>query len=1156
MARINSETSENSKFFGSISASVPFKNLLTKSKQKTILNRLSKLRSDGENIAPVDPNIQIPDPPLSASISLPKKKPPSKVKINPQTEELVAHVVHEKVPEAPDPSVKVVVRIRPANGLRIGDTLVSKVSKNSLSIDERKYTFDSVFDSDSTQEDVYQLVGAPLVKDALSGYNTSILAYGQTGSGKSYTMWGSPSAMVEGPTVGGPQGIVPRIFQNLFSEIQKEQGNTDGKIINYQCRCSFLEVYDEKISDLLDPTQRGLEIKDDAKNGFYVENLTEEYVTCYEDVTQIVIKGLSNRKTGTTRINLKSSRSHVMFTCIIESWCKESSSKCFGSSKTSRISLVDLAGFERNILEDASRQHVKEGKYIKKSTSQLGRLVNILAEGSLSGKSDEDPCRSSSLTHLLRESFGGNAKLSIICTISPDKKSSSETVSTLRFGLRARLMKNEPVVNEITEDDVNDLSDQIRQLKEELMRAKSSTSNSINSSSHGYFQGGNVRASLNQLRLSLNRSLILPCVENNSNENVTVNEDDVEELKLQIDNNIRSSREDNMKEDSVYSAEGCETELTCEHYLSCGEESENEEEINSSVGSISVDPPSSAVLLEPVLSESPKIKNSQRKSLMFPPNHEDVVGQSSQHQPDNIKSSLRSSRIFAGPTEPLAASLHKGLQVIDYHQRNSAPARSSVSFSFEHLALKPCLKADKAVDASVQTSHEGQSLDQPSADTFVCIRCRGKESNGVETTKDMEEESTLVNEREKELNSVCKDQAAQIEHLNRKLEQCKCMLDQNTKNRLPPINEDEPQKFHSETKLLTWNLYDNHESEFIKEKCEIKEVQNSSSIRATNSLTSADDDDREALLKEIEILKNKLQYHRTDPPTRRSSDKLRSSLLSQSIQLRRSFVNSGEEFEKEREKWMEMESEWISLTDELRIDIESNRRRAERVEVELALEKKSTEELDDALKRSVVGHARMIEHYTELQEKYNEMVEKHRAVMEGVAEVKRAAAKASAGAKGRHGARFAKALTAELSALRVERERERELLKKENRSLKIQLKDTAEAVHAAGEVLVRLREAEEAFRLAEEKNVMVEGENEKLRRQMDKLKRKHKMEMITMKQYLAESRLPEAALRRPSPPLYREDSDIGQQNNASFADGDDDQAWRAEFGAIYQEQHY
>ncbi|KAL3614687.1 hypothetical protein CASFOL_041444 [Castilleja foliolosa] len=1131
MARPNSEISENSRFFGSITASAPFKSLLMKSKQKAISIRRSKFRSDGENIAPVDPNIQLRDPPLSASTSFPKKSP-SKVKIIPQVNEITSSVVHKQVPEDPDPPVKVVVRIRPAKGLGIGDTSVSKVSKNSLYVSERNYTFDTVFDSDSTQGDIYQLVGAPLVKDALSGYNTSILAYGQTGSGKSYTMWGPPSAMVEGPSVTGPQGIVPRIFQNLFSEIQKEQGNSDGKMINYQCRCSFLEVYDEKIGDLLDPTQRDLEIKDDAKNGFYVENLTEEYVTCYEDVTQILIKGLSNRKTGTTRINSKSSRSHIMFTCIIESWCKESSSKCFGSSKISRISLVDLAGFERNILDDASRQHVKEGKCIKKSTSQLGRLVNILAEGSQSGKSDEVPYRSSRLTHLLRESFGGNAKLSIICTISPDNKSSSETVSTLRFGQRAKLMKNEPVVNEISEDDVNDLSDQIRNLKEELMRAKSSTSNSLSSSTHGYFRGGNVRASLNQLRLSLNRSLILPCVEKESEANLCINEDDVKELKLQIDN-IDDS--ENGESTLLYSAEGCETELTCEHYLSCSEESENEETNSSETqaeifrGSISIDPPSSTVLLEPMLSESPKIKNSQRKSLVFPPIHEDEVVDSCENQlPDISKSSLRSSKIFAGPTESLEVSLHRGLQIIDYHQRNSAPARSSVSFSFENLALKPCLKADK----------ENASSDQQSAAPLVCVRCQGNDN------KDMD--LALAIEKEKEqLNSVCKDQAAQIEHLNKKLEQCTCMI----KNQLSPINEDEPNKCQppntETTKLLTWNGDENHEPEFIKERCEIKQVQD----------LSIPEDDRESLLREIETLKNKLHFY-TDSSTRRSSDKLRSSLLSRSIHLRKSFAqgnninnnSSGEEFEKEREKWMEMESEWISLTDELRIDIESNRRRAEQVEMELTLEKKCTEELDDALKRSVVGHARMIEHYAELQEKYNEMVEKHQAVMEGVGEIKRAALKA--GAKGRNGARFAKALTAELSALRVERERERDFLRKENRSLKIQLKDTAEAVHAAGEVLVRLREAEEAAKLAEDKNAGIEEENEKLRRQMEKLKRKHKMEMITMKQYLAESRLPEAALRSP---LYREDS-LQNNGSSSFAD-DDDQAWRAEFGAIYQE-HY
>lgn len=262
--------------------------------------------------------------------------------------------------------------------------------------------------------------------------------------------------------------------------------------------------------------------------------------------------------------------------------------------------------------------------------------------------------------------------------------------------------------------------------------------------------------------------------------------------------------------------------------------------------------------------------------------------------------------------------------------------------------------------------------------------------------------------------------------------------------------------------LLRYNSVENYQPEIIKEKCEIKEV-----VEAGTGNRYFDLNEKEALLKEIESLKSKLQSY-SDPSSNKSTEKLRSSLLSRSFQLRKSGVDqlgySKEELEKERERWTEMESDWISLTDELRIDIESHRRRAEKLEMELTLEKKCTLELDDVLHRSVLGHARMVEHYAELQEKYNDLVGKHRAIMEGIAEVKRAAAKA--GKKG-HGSRFAKSLAAELSTLRVERERERELLKKENKSLRIQLRDTAEAVHAAGELLVRLREAEHVASVAE-----------------------------------------------------------------------------------------
>uniref|UniRef100_M4FIX4 Suppressor of forked domain-containing protein n=1 Tax=Brassica campestris TaxID=3711 RepID=M4FIX4_BRACM len=152
-----------------------------------------------------------------------------------------------------------------------------------------------------------------------------------------------------------------------------------------------------------------------------------------------------------------------------------------------------------------------------------------------------------------------------------------------------------------------------------------------------------------------------------------------------------------------------------------------------------------------------------------------------------------------------------------------------------------------------------------------------------------------------------------------------------------------------------------------------------------------------------------------------------------------------------------------------------------------------------------------IEQYTELQEKYDELVKRHNVTLAGIVDVKKAAAKAAV--KGRHGKSFAKAFSAELTAIRAEKEKEREFLKKENKGLKIQLRDTAEAVQAAGELLIRLREAEQYVQSSEERFSLLEEENAKLKMQMEKLKGKHQTEMSTMKQYLAESKLPGSALQ-------------------------------------------
>ncbi|KAJ7960867.1 Kinesin-like protein [Quillaja saponaria] len=372
----NAETAET-RFLGTISTS-SIRNLLPRSissKYQSKLNPNSH-KSDSENTPPIEQNIQINDgqPLPTVHKQLQTKMPTSPDRVTKPELQLEA-------PAPQDSAVKVMVRIRPLNDHgREVDWKVKKLSSDTLSVGDRKFKFDLVFNSNSNQEDIFLSVGVPLVKNALAGYNTSLLSYGQSGSGKTYTMWGPPSAMVEDPSPISHQGIVPRIFQMLFLELQRAQDNSEGKLFNYQCRCSFLEIYNEQIGDLLDPTQRNLEIKDDVKNGMYVENLTEEYVASYEDVTQILIKGLSSRKVGATSLNSKSSRSHIIFNFIIESWCKETSAKCFSSSKTSRISIVDLAGLDRNKVDDAGRQCLREGKKVKKSLSQLGHLVDTLTK--------------------------------------------------------------------------------------------------------------------------------------------------------------------------------------------------------------------------------------------------------------------------------------------------------------------------------------------------------------------------------------------------------------------------------------------------------------------------------------------------------------------------------------------------------------------------------------------------------------------------------------------------------------------------------------------------------------------------------------------------------------------------------------------------------
>uniref|UniRef100_A0A0E0D3C2 Kinesin motor domain-containing protein n=1 Tax=Oryza meridionalis TaxID=40149 RepID=A0A0E0D3C2_9ORYZ len=1030
------------------------------------------------------------------------------------------------------PAVKVVVRVRPTVSRPVdGKDLffVRKTSPCSVAVGDRSFAVDGFLDDRASQADAFDLIGVPMIESALAGFNSSLVCYGQSGTGKTYTMFGALAAMVDSSSDHADRGVVPRVFQNLFAQIQGRQESSPEKQTSYQCRCSFLEVHNEQINDLLDPSQRNLQLRENAGNGIHVENLTDEYVSTVEDVNQILMKGLSNRKVGTTSMNLKSSRSHVIFSCVIEAWSKGFSNG-FSSSRTSRITFVDLAGPDNDELDGGNKHCTREERYVKKSLSKLGKLVNILSEAPETQK-DDSPHKQSCLTHVLKDTLGGNSR----SPVTGKCRCRTTTLSTLRFGERAKLMPNKAVVNEISEDDVNGLSDQIRQLKDELIRTKSGDTEPCK---NGYFSAQSARESLHNLRVSLNRSLILPHIEVDSEEEMDVDEGDVQELRDQI-RKLHSSSEDTFddfmdaesgddtpcskgnpktsEEDDQPVIDDCEDPIQEEHeVLSSTKVDQDLVSDRKSFLSVSACPHLSP-MQDPTLCSSPKIHNKARKSITSPglsPSKlsvSDCPGDEVSRK-NAVRSSLQSSKL--SPTDSLAASLQRGLHIMEYHEQNQGPRKSFVGLSFDHFALNPRQSVAK-VSSGVLASPERKGA----TSSALCSSCKKaidtdeNQKDNINTekqiviatsvvpeVKDDITASTIASKRETELEALCEEQAAKIKELSN-------LVDQYKKGSEDAQNSDgtEPTK------------------ELVDE------------VKVGEQHGELNVNDREELLSEIQRLKDQLKQQ--------AGESTNVSLLEH---LRNGSTDQEYELDREREKWMESESKWICLTEELRVDLESNRMLAEKTEMELSNEKKCTAELDDALQRAIYGHARIIEHYAELQEMYNDLLERHRRVMEGISEVKRAAAKA--GRKG-CGTAFAAALAAELSAVRIDREKERAQLKEQNRRLRIQLRDTAEAVHAAGELLVRLREAEEASTQEKERSAAMQQENDKLKKQLEKMKKKHEMEMETMKHFLADSRLPESALGG----FYRQESeDVPEYNNHATSTCDDDQSWRAAFTSAYE----
>ncbi|KAL0437096.1 UNVERIFIED_CONTAM: Kinesin-like protein KIN-12E [Sesamum radiatum] len=300
-------------------------------------------------------------------------------------------------------NVQVIIRLRPLSGSEISlqghSRCVRQESSQTITWTghpESRFTFDLVADENVSQEMLFKVAGLPMVENCVEGYNSCMFAYGQTGSGKTHTMLGDIEGGARRHSVNC--GMTPRVFEYLFSRIQKEKDVRREEKLKFTCRCSFLEIYNEQILDLLDPSSVNLQIREDSKKGIYVENVTEVEVSSARDVIQQLIQGAANRKVAATNMNRASSRSHSVFTCIIESkW----ESQGVTHHRFARLNLVDLAGSERQKSSGAEGERLKEATNINKSLSTLGLVIMNLVSIS-NGKSQHVPYRDSKLTFLLQ----------------------------------------------------------------------------------------------------------------------------------------------------------------------------------------------------------------------------------------------------------------------------------------------------------------------------------------------------------------------------------------------------------------------------------------------------------------------------------------------------------------------------------------------------------------------------------------------------------------------------------------------------------------------------------------------------------------------------------------------------------------------------------
>lgn len=379
---------------------------------------------------------------------------------------------------SPNPnSIRVAVRIRPFSAKELGEgglaemvldivetTVISKgvdrYGHDSDYVKSKQFTFDSVFNStdpgmeEGSQAQVFQELGVPILENALDAYNGCIMAYGQTGSGKSYSVLGDPASEKE-------QGLLPRACECLFEMISKQKQDVEkaGTPLQTAVLASYLEIYQEKMYDLLVNNRTDLQVRLHPTLGPHVPGLIQSPVSNSKEVRELLDFGAKNRAVGATSMNASSSRSHAVFTLDI----RLSYSGAQARDLQSRIHFVDLAGSEKQKKTHASGERLQEGIAINQSLSALSRVIQALA--GTAGSGILPVFRESKLTLLLKDALSGNSRTVLLACISPACANFEESISTLEFAARCKLIKTNAKKNE---QDKRQLMETLSKEKQEI----------------------------------------------------------------------------------------------------------------------------------------------------------------------------------------------------------------------------------------------------------------------------------------------------------------------------------------------------------------------------------------------------------------------------------------------------------------------------------------------------------------------------------------------------------------------------------------------------------------------------------------------------------------------------------------------------------------